>query len=59
MTISYESFIYFLDYYRFWLNSIGGFSDPEAQVIVVGTHADQISTEVSCNNKINHYRKQS
>lgn len=55
MTISYESFIYFLDYYRFWLNSIGGFSDPEAQVIVVGTHADQISTEVSRNIKINLY----
>lgn len=59
MNISLYSFFVLLDYHRFWLNSIDSFSDPKAQVIVVGTHADQISTEVSRNIKINLNRKQS
>lgn len=37
----------FLDYYKFWLKSIDSFSDSNTQVIVVGTHADEISTDVS------------
>lgn len=44
---------YFLlvEYYKFWLKSIDSFSDTEAPVIVVGTHADKLSKDVSSKKK--------
>lgn len=39
----------FVDYYKFWLKSIDSFSDTKAPVIIVGTHADKLSKEVSKN----------
>lgn len=38
-----------VDYYKFWLRSIDCFSDTESPVIIVGTHADKLSKEVSKN----------
>nr|XP_034322048.1 uncharacterized protein LOC109619131 isoform X2 [Crassostrea gigas] len=37
------------DYYKFWLRSIDVFSDTESPVIIVGTHEDKVSKEVSIN----------
>ncbi|XP_052691517.1 uncharacterized protein LOC128169406 isoform X2 [Crassostrea angulata] len=37
------------DYFKFWLKSIDSFSDTESPVIIVGTHADKLSKEVSKN----------
>lgn len=36
----------FVDYYKFWLQSIDSFSDEKTPVIVVGTHADKIEETV-------------
>lgn len=40
-------FVSFVDYYKFWLRSIDSFSDTDSPVIIVGTHADKLSKEVS------------
>lgn len=40
-------FVSFVDYFKFWLKSIDSFSDTESPVIIVGTHADKLSKEVS------------
>lgn len=45
-----------LDYYKFWLKSIDSLSDIHAPVIVVGTHAENKSHEVSF--KINKLKLQ-
>lgn len=37
----------FLDYYKFWLKSIDSYSDITTPVILVGTHAEEKSKEVS------------
>lgn len=39
--------ISFLDYYKFWLESINRFSDKNTPVIIVGTHAEKLSETVS------------
>lgn len=39
----------FVDYFKFWLKCIDSFSDTESPVIIVGTHADKLSKEVSRN----------
>ena len=36
-----------LDHYMFWLKSIDSFSDVTTPVIVVGTHAENMSAQVS------------
>lgn len=38
-----------LDFYNFWLTSIDSFSDTKTPVILVGTHAENKSLEVSRN----------
>lgn len=40
-------FIFFAEYYKFWLKSIDSFSDTDAPVVVVGTRADKLSKDVS------------
>ena len=35
------------DYYTFWLQSIDSFTDVTTPVIVVGTHAEKMSAQVS------------
>ena len=40
-------FKFILDYYTFWLKSIDSFSDVKTPVIVVGTHAENMSPQVS------------
>lgn len=40
-------FLSFVDYYKFWLQSIDSFSNPESPVIIVGTHADKLTIKVS------------
>lgn len=47
MHISFYRLFLLLDYYKFWLRSIDSFSDRNAQMIVVGTHAEETSTEVN------------
>lgn len=47
--MQYYMFVSFVDYYKFWLKSIDSFSDTESPVIIVGTHADKLSKEVSKN----------
>lgn len=42
--------IAFSDYYKFWLESIDSYSDTNTQVIIVGTHADKLSKQVSIKN---------
>lgn len=37
----------FLDYYTYWLKSVDRYSDEDAQVILVGTHAENLSEDVS------------
>lgn len=48
-----EIFIFFKDCYLFWLKSIDSFGDTKTPVMVIGTHADKISENVSLN-KLNH-----
>lgn len=40
-------FVSFVDYYKFWLESIDTFVYSGSPVIIVGTHADKLSKEVS------------
>lgn len=42
----FESWTY-RDHYMFWLKSIDSFGDTKTPVLVVGTHADQLSEKVS------------
>lgn len=41
------NYIFFAEYYEFWLNSIDSFCNKQSPIIVVGTHADKISETVS------------
>lgn len=40
-------YVFFEDHYMFWLKSIDSFGDTKTPVLVVGTHADQLSEKVS------------
>lgn len=40
-------YVSFEDHYMFWLKSIDSFGDTKTPVLVVGTHADRVSENVS------------